>query len=420
MPLPLAPITLVPGQSQPIQLQNLGSIQAIKLSNGSPFNVTYSGFGRQGSDILVAGTEDILYADVNNSGSLTLYPSNDYGVSGNGIANITIYFAGESLPSDKGHYPVTIPVQTVQAKVAAVQTLSNEGQAAGTLVIDYGPSGNNQVGAFYNDHFILSVVQAGVAHQVLKGQTSGNPLQIGQAGDISEVLGKLTVDQLLTASLGLTQTGVLSSTGGAQTITGNAAGSLHLGQSATGDTLDTNATDTFLKSGSLVHIQSPSGTDVATFAATGLVTALLGLLNLTGQAPTSVSGSVGGTAKFYVPIWGAGLKILIVALNGWNSASVATFTFPTAGGGLQFGWSFASYGTAVANTWGLFIGGTAQPIRHMLTLGAAGAAGTDEAITALKSDNIGAFALTGGAATSIQIGTTGGAANSGTILLIGV
>jgi hypothetical protein len=107
----------------------------------------------------------------------------------------------------------------------------------------------------------------------------------------------------------------------------------------------------------------------------------------------------------------------VVKLNAWDSAVVATFTFPS---GIQFGWFFSSYGSAVANTWDLFIGGTAQTVRHQLTLGAAGAAGTDEAVAAVQSDNQGAFALTGGAATSMQVGTTGGAANSGVIMIIGV
>lgn len=64
----------------------------------------------------------------------------------------------------------------------------------GTLVIDTGTSSVVDALEIWNDHFIWSVVQSAVAHQVLKGQTSGNPLQIGQSGDITEILGKLTVD----------------------------------------------------------------------------------------------------------------------------------------------------------------------------------------------------------------------------------
>lgn len=73
----------------------------------------------------------------------------------------------------------------------SVTTLSNEGNPINTLFIDAGPAGNLNVIQIFNDHFVWSVVQSGVAHQVLKGQISGNPLQIGQAGDISDVLGNL-------------------------------------------------------------------------------------------------------------------------------------------------------------------------------------------------------------------------------------
>jgi hypothetical protein len=50
-----------------------------------------------------------------------------------------------------------------------------------------------------------SVDRSGVKHQVLKTQAAANSLQLGQSGDVSEILGQLKVDQLLTmASQGLT------------------------------------------------------------------------------------------------------------------------------------------------------------------------------------------------------------------------
>lgn len=41
---------------------------------------------------------------------------------------------------------------------------------------------------------IWNVLQSGVVHQLLKGQTVGNPLLIGQSGDVSEVQGDLQAD----------------------------------------------------------------------------------------------------------------------------------------------------------------------------------------------------------------------------------
>lgn len=97
-------------------------------------------------------------------------------------------------------------------------TLSNEGNPINTLFVDGGPTGLPQMIQIFNDHFVWSVVQSGVAHQVLKGQISGNPLQIGQAGDISEVLGQLVIDQLLTAK------GDIHGPGGSTTLHIDSAG----------------------------------------------------------------------------------------------------------------------------------------------------------------------------------------------------
>jgi hypothetical protein len=98
-------------------------------------------------------------------------------------------------------YPYALP-RTVTGNVNAVSvgsSLSNEGSADGTEVIDIGTESNNKLLDIFNDHFSWSVEQTDVAHQVLKGQTAGNPLQIGQTGDITEVLGKLVIDQSFTA-----------------------------------------------------------------------------------------------------------------------------------------------------------------------------------------------------------------------------
>jgi hypothetical protein len=105
------------------------------------------------------------------------------------------YYPNEPIPEGGvlGNSPIgiggTIPVSNV--------TLSNEGNPINTLVIDMGPAGNLNVVQIWNDHFIWSVVQSGVSHTVLQGQTAGNPLLIGKSGDISEVLGNLLVDGTL-------------------------------------------------------------------------------------------------------------------------------------------------------------------------------------------------------------------------------
>ena len=461
-------LAAVPGVVINQNLPSVSKIAVVDIANGTPFDLTYVGFGCPGEMIIEAGLKVRLHAEVLDTGQMQITPVNNVGVSGTGIINVTVYFVNDTLP--KGIFPVAIPTQIVSAKVSSVVTLSNEGGAVGTEVIDIGTVNNSKLVDIFNDHFIWKVEQAGVAHQVLKGNASGTPLQIGQAADLTEVLGTLQVDggtigvatagDLIDGSLTNATYLKVRSAGtfhfqtpnGTDVLTLDSSGNLNMGHTNPSGSNNVNANGNVRINGALsmfdnggtarpfatnlaatnsntlftsandgkIHVMNSAQTlDIATFADSSLVTNLLGRLRLDSGIEQQTSGSVGGNATFYTPIWGNGLKVLIVTLNGWNSAVVATFTFPFSLG-IQFGWFFSSYGSAVANTWGLFIGPTAQAMRHMLTLGGAAAAGTDEAITAVKSDNMGVFALTGGAATSVQIGTTGGAANSGVIVVVGV
>lgn len=110
------------------------------------------------------------------------------------VVTVELYAKGEH-PS--GTYPTSlnrhyignvIPVST------AMEFLQNETNPVGTLIIDVGTVANNNLINIYNDHFILKVLQSGTPHTVLQGNTSGDPLEIGQAGDNTSILGDLTVD----------------------------------------------------------------------------------------------------------------------------------------------------------------------------------------------------------------------------------
>ena len=114
---------------------------------------------------------------------------------------LVYYYPGEPIPQNVvlGNSPIGI---TGNVTTSSVQSLSNEGNPDGQLVVDIGDVTVADLIKLFTDHFFFKVDQSGTAHSVLQGNTSGNPLQIGQAGDIAEVLGKLTVDQALTALLG--------------------------------------------------------------------------------------------------------------------------------------------------------------------------------------------------------------------------
>ncbi len=148
--------------------------------------------------IIEAGTKVRLHHETLDTGQFSILPVNNYGVSGNGIINVTIFFVNETVPP--GTFPVAIPTQTVQAKVSSVQTLSNEGSSVGTEVIDIGTTGNPKLVDIFNDHFTLSIEISGVKHTILQGSLTGNPTKIGSAADISEVLGTLFLDSIISAA----------------------------------------------------------------------------------------------------------------------------------------------------------------------------------------------------------------------------
>lgn len=199
MSIQLGPITLTPGTPVRIPLQNISGVIAAKLTNGSPFDLSVTGFGFQGVGTVPAGTEYMLDASVENSGTINILPVNNVGVSGNGIANLDVYIQGEKVPV--GTWPITVPPQTVQAKVSTVTTLINDGNTNGTQIIESSPVGQASTTSVTNDGlWVLKTLVAGALHQFLKTQNVGNLLQLGQAGDVAEVLGALTVDQLLTAA----------------------------------------------------------------------------------------------------------------------------------------------------------------------------------------------------------------------------
>lgn len=146
------------------------------------------------------------------------------------------YVPGEKVPDTPtlGNSPISGVAQT-----SSIQTLSNEGSAANLLVIDMGDVAFNQLVALFNDgHATWAVDQSGVKHQVIKISISGNALQLGQAGDISEVLGALTVDQVLTAVGNIIANGGMN----ISTIRDNSTGATQITLATAGITIANKAT----------------------------------------------------------------------------------------------------------------------------------------------------------------------------------
>lgn len=123
-----------------------------------------------------------------------------------------------------------------------------------------------------------------------------------------------------------------------------------------------------------------------------------------------VSGSVGGTATLWIPVWGAGLKIVIVNETSYNSANVANFILPQPA--TTLGIMFLINST---NTVSVLSNGTAGNIQLITSLGTASASGGSAGTTVMHANSMGMFGITD----TLQLSGTGGLADNATIVMIG-
>lgn len=214
--------TAVVGTTGNIQLPIPGLLSVDgtqQLSNLRMFNESGCGLSIQFSDgtqeFIPAGAWPIFSVGANVS---SVAWTVSYVIPNAPVAQLRCiyYYPGEPIPQNVvlGNSPIGI-TGSVSTGTSG-NTLSNEGGIAGTGVIDIGDAALAKLWNIFTDHFTIGVDQAGVLHSILKGNASGNPAQIGQAGDISEVLGQLNVDQLLNAIGALTVAGLFTALGNAQ------------------------------------------------------------------------------------------------------------------------------------------------------------------------------------------------------------
>lgn len=234
-------VTVTPGVTSTVPLTSVQNIQAVKVTNGTPFDLDYTGVGSASIVVIPAGLEYMFYSEQETSGKIDLLPVNNNNITGTGVVNITVFLIGDQIP--KGTWPVTVPTQTVQAKVSTVTTLINDGSAVGTQIIEsteLGSTGSN-VSVLNDSTVVLQSFVAAVLTAYFKtipGASAGaSVLQLGDANRTVEIISKLLVDTVLQvtgaatfngAGTGLTVTnnalvsGTLTSTGDA---TFNGAGS---------------------------------------------------------------------------------------------------------------------------------------------------------------------------------------------------
>lgn len=308
--------------------------------------------------------------------------------------NAVYYAPGEEIPNSYtlGNSPIGIG-GTVNT--SSVQTLSNEGNAANMLVIDTGDTVFGQLFTLFTDgHSVWAVDQSGVKHQVIKIQTAGNPLQLGQAGDTSEVLGAFQVDQ--NASVRATLNASNSLTMGIGVDTNR--GLVIFGHSPT-------------QSGNLLALQTSAFANVFTVDPSGN-TAVSGLLHalaamtVDGAFQFNQSGSTtngtSGSFTAFTQVWGANLKIMLIAFNSYINNVIVDVIFPTT-------LSRCVFLTSVTASTGLGFqlknGVTLLNNRVITGLGTGSVAGTDVADTTIWPNSLGIL-IDATAADRFTVGTS--------------
>ena len=182
-------------------------VKAIVIGNESGLTCTITMQGGNVQKTLYPGVIDWFAVKPGFTGVILINPvallSN---ISSWPSSSLVFDAIGANDPEQASMYPLALSrntnvgnnVNTVGGTSSAIQ---NDNNPAGTSILESTPSGQGASAlSLTNDGIaLLKILIGGVYHQWLKTQTAGNPLQIGQAGDIVEVLGKLLIDQIATA-----------------------------------------------------------------------------------------------------------------------------------------------------------------------------------------------------------------------------
>jgi hypothetical protein len=245
---------------------------------------------------------------------------------------VTYYSPSEPIP-----YVPTLgnsPIGIGGTIATSFNSLSNETNTVQTLVIDIGQQGNTQLITINSDgSFVWSVLQSGVAHQVLKGEISGSPLLIGKSGDVTEVLGFLNCDNAVTLKNNIPLNMQDSGGTGRTVMVLNATNDLNISNPASsGDIVLNSNTNAVWK-----ILQGSAG-----------VSLLTGTIALLGGSISRQNGGVINCGSGTVISHGCGAQITWVVGTPWitqpgsatvgaNNGNTTTFT-ATVGSGTQIVW----------------------------------------------------------------------------------
>jgi hypothetical protein len=359
----IGPITLTPGVASNNLLQNSSAIQAVKLTNGSQFDLQFTGFGTSGASVCPAGLEYMLRATDGNDGYLNLFPIDSLNVGGQGVANLVVYFQQDKLPT--GTWPATVPAQRVIASSFAGQVIAtnlvNVGNSLTQNVIQISPAGDSG-NTFSVDNAgnvtIGDALHGGglsiVGNLIVGGNVAGN-------GTSNLKLDSNGTSRAIQFSVNNVQKGFYDNTGlNINTPINNAMGSPNAAPTMTAGLCLSGGLNMYdaAVSGSPHQPSLSLQTDVSSGAGQNVgiytnnvarmaafdsgvqfyfPTTFNALLNIVSGGDTQVlaagaqsaSGSVSGTIASY-EIFRGTLKIIQILCNSYRNANPVTFTLPVA------------------------------------------------------------------------------------------
>jgi len=290
---PRAVIRLLLGAD--LNLTNSVSIVSHTTQSPIPISVGHATSVEQAADI-VASTSEVESLDFSSTPEqqdFFLFPDNFVLYPGNNlfIAMVSSNTGNNVRLTLKWSENVLTPPIAVTGAKAVASSIQNDGNVAATQWLEITPSGqgSSAIVSTVDGQLTWKVVQAGVYHQIFKAQSSNNPLQLGQAGDITEILGQLTVDQLTTLVGNLIANGGMN----ISTIRDNTTGATQVTLLTAGITI-TNPLNAVLKSLGGGHTLTDWNIGFNAIVTTGTVISH-GIKNASGvaTAPTAVFMEVG-------------------------------------------------------------------------------------------------------------------------------
>lgn len=186
-----------PGSSSDVTIPP--GVIALKVSNTSPYDCNYDGYGTVGDDWIPSGTEYMLYAETYYSGQINLSLVNNRNITpaNPGVILLVGYLNKDSIP--KGIWPISIPQSVVNTSSSMSNTLINTGNPPLQIVIQIQPNDTsgtnpNTILADNSGNFHVQSDNAGVLKNLLNLIAGASPsVTIADTGIPTTIEDALTV-----------------------------------------------------------------------------------------------------------------------------------------------------------------------------------------------------------------------------------